>query len=633
MTAAFAQTSAETENQVRQTWQILDYLAVDYAGAVSGGKVAVPSEYAEMQEFSQTARSHLASLPPKEERAALLSRADELIAAVRDRKEATEVARLAHDLADGLLASYPIPLAPRTVPDATRGARLFESTCASCHGATGDGKGPAAAALDPPPIAFTDPARARERSLFSLYQTISQGVSGTSMASFGALPEADRWALAFHVGRLAYPADVAQAGETRWTSDAALKARVPSLEALTRTSEAALAADVGDAPARELLGYLRSHPEAVLSAANLEVLALARTRLSESVTAYRAGDSVQATRLALSAYLDGYEPIEPLVSVRNPELLARVERAMGEYRGRIAHHAPIESVEAQARELQTLLSETGTMLGNSRSSAMSVFLGSYTILVREGLEALLIVVAIIAFLRKAKREDALVYVHAGWVLALLAGVLTWGVATYFINTSGASRELTEGLSSLFAAAVLLSVGLWMHGKSLAGRWQQYIDAQLSRIMTKRSLWLLGGLAFVAVYREVFETILFYAALWSQGNGSSILGGLAAGAVTLAAIATSLLRYSRRLPIGKFFLVSSIFIAVLAVVLTGKGIAALQEAGLVGVHPISFPRIELLGVYPSWQTVLWQTAVVILAVAGFILNRRSAAKSAPRIAKA
>ncbi len=633
LTSAHAQTPVKTEKEVRQTWQLLDYLAVDYAGAVSGGEVLVPSEYAEMQEFSETARNRLASLPQTTERATLIARADELVAAVGSRKDASEVARIAHDLADGLLASYPIPLAPRTVPDAARGAQLFESTCASCHGATGDGKGPAAAALDPPPIAFTDAARARERSLFSLYQTISQGVAGTSMVGFGALSDSDRWALAFHVGRLAYPAEIVKSGEQRWSDDGALRARVPNLETLTRISEATLATEIGDSSARDVVGYLRAHPEAVLAAANRRVLTMARTRLSESVRAYHAGNSMEATRLALSAYLDGYEPIEPMMTVRNPELLARVETVMADYRAQIARHAPADVVDGKARELETLLAQSERTLGSSESSATGAFLGSFTILVREGLEALLIVVAIIAFLRKANRKDALVYVHGGWVLALVAGVLTWGAATYFISTSGASRELTEGLSSLFAAAVLLSVGLWMHGKSLAGRWQHYIDAQLSRIMTKRSMWLLGGLAFVAVYREVFETILFYAALWSQGNGGAILGGLAAGAVTLAVIAASLLRYSRRLPIGKFFFVSSVFIAVLAVVLTGKGIAALQEAGLVGVHPVSFPRIEFLGVYPSEQTLLWQVAVVVLGLAGFVLNRRSAASSSRNAAEA
>src|SRR3546814_1762119 len=117
------------------------------------------------------------------------------------------------------------------------------------------------------------------------------------------------------------------------------------------------------------------------------------------------------------------------------------------------------------------------------------------------------------------------YVHAGWIGALAAGGMTWAIATYVIGISGASRELTEGFGSLIAAVVLLSVGIWMHGKAQADQWQRYIREKLSRALSRQSAWFLFGLAFIVVYREVFETILFYAALWTQGNG----GGRVAGA--------------------------------------------------------------------------------------------------------
>src|SRR5690606_32768948 len=172
---------------------------------------------------------------------------------------------------------------------------------------------------------------------------------------------------------------------------------------------------------------------------------------------------------------------------------------------------------------------------------------------------LLLVIAMIAFLRKASRTEVMPYVHAGWVGALLAGVLTWGAATYLVSISGASRELTEGFAALFAAVVLLFVGIWMHGKSQAGVWQRYINEKLSHALSKRSAWFLFVLSFVVVYREVFETVLFYIALWSQGNGMAILAGGGLGIIVLAAVATAMLRYSRRLPIGQFFTLSSMLI--------------------------------------------------------------------------
>ena len=249
--------------------------------------------------------------------------------------------------------------------------------------------------------------------------------------------------------------------------------------------------------------------------------------------------------------------------------------------------------------------------------------------------AIIIVIAIIAFLVKAGRRDVLPYVHGGWLGALGVGILTWGAATFLVGISGAGRELTEGLSSLFAALVLLSVGLWMHQKSLAGRWQRYINEQLTRALDARSAWFLAGLAFVAVYREVFETILFYAAIWSQGNGGALIAGALAATAVLAVIARVMMRYSRILPIGKFFAYSSAMIAVLAVALIGKGTAALQEAGYLPIDLLpGFPRVELLGIYPTTETLLAQLAMVVLLVLGFAFNKRAARRApAPNTAGA
>ena len=145
---------------------------------------------------------------------------------------------------------------------------------------------------------------------------------------------------------------------------------------------------------------------------------------------------------------------------------------------------------------------------------------------------------------------------------------------------------------------------------------------MSAALTRRSAIFLFSLAFIAVYREVFETILFFIAMWSERNGGAIVAGLVAGSAALAAVAYWLLRVSKRLPIGQFFSISSILIAVLAVVLVGKGMAALQEAGWVAQGLITAPRIDWLGVYPSWQSLLAQLIVAVIAVVGFVVNTRS-----------
>jgi high-affinity iron transporter len=269
-----------------------------------------------------------------------------------------------------------------------------------------------------------------------------------------------------------------------------------------------------------------------------------------------------------------------------------------------------------------LFADTERVLAPSEAGAASAFIGALTILLREGLEALLIVVAMLTFLRKADRAEMVRPVHYGWIAALVAGLATWWAATHMLTISGASRELTEGFGSLFAALVLLFVGVWMHGKAQAGEWQRYIRDKLGAAMTGRSAWLLFLLAFVAVYREVFETILFFVALSAQGNVGALAAGAAVGIVLLAAIAVAMFRFSARLPIGKFFAYSSALIAVLAVVLAGKGIAAIQEAGLLGVTPLADgPRIEILGIYPSLEGLAVQAATLAALLIGFGWNRR------------
>jgi high-affinity iron transporter len=230
----------------------------------------------------------------------------------------------------------------------------------------------------------------------------------------------------------------------------------------------------------------------------------------------------------------------------------------------------------------------------------------------------------VAFLRKAERRDVLPYVHAGWLSALAAGALTWAAATYLISISGASRELTEGFGSLLSAVVLISVGVWMHGKGQADAWQSYINEKLSAALSRRSAWFLFLLAFVVVYREVFETILFYAALWSQGGRVAMLSGAGVAVLALGLIAWALLSFSKRLPIAQFFSYSALLIAVLAVVLAGKGVAALQEAGLLDIRPLAIlPRIELLGMFPTWEGLGAQVLTISAIVVGFWLTSRKA----------
>ncbi len=613
--------AAAQDKGAETAWRLLDYIAVDYAGAVSGGKVVSPAEYAEMQEFATSVDERLAALPATPQKPRLLSASRSLREAIATKQSPERVGDLARGLGRDLLQAYPVPLGPKSVPDRALGERLYKENCASCHGLAGDAATPLAKQLDPPPVAFTDRRRAAERTPFALYQVIDQGLEGTAMASFAHLSPEEKWALAFRVGRFAYPDELAARGKQIWEGDPQLPAKIGDLDALSGASEAGLAKEIGSDKAAAVVAYLRARPDAVQPTA-ASSLTIGRQRLQDSLAAYEAGDRERAKELALAAYLDGFEPVEGVLGAREGALVAQVESAMADLRAAIARGSPPADVRARINAVGALFDRAESALAPDQDTAASTFVGAFTILFREGLEALLIVIGMLAFLRKSDRTEMVRPVHAGWVSALIAGALTWLAATTLISVSGAGRELTEGFGSLLAAVVLLFVGIWMHGKSQAEEWQRYIKEKVGSALSRKSGWFLFMLAFIAVYREVFETILFYAAMAAQQHVEALVAGALSGALALAIIAVVMLKFSQRLPIGKFFAYSSALVAVLAVVLAGKGVAALQESGLLSVTPLSWaPRVPILGLFPTAQGIATQVLTLVILLAGFAWNQR------------
>lgn len=602
---------------------ILDYVAVDYPGAVKDGKLLDAGEYKEQLEFVTQARALITRLAPRPERADLLAQAARLIALVRDKRPGADVAALAGELRWALIAAYQIQVAPKRPPDLRQGAALFAAQCALCHGATGHGDGPAGKSLHPKPSDFHDSERMAQRSLYSLYSTITLGVERTAMVGFRGLSEDERWALAFHVAGLGTPEAARRRGLALWNAGKGRTA-FPDLASIATRSPRELEARHG-AETPELLAFLRSQPDA-LSAKGDAALATSLRLLRDSVEAYRQGRAREAYDLAVSSYLDGFELAEPSLDAVDRGLRTEVEAEMLRFRGLVRDGAPLPAVEAEARKLEGLLARAREVLEIGGLPRGAAFTSAFIILLREGLEAILVVAALIALLVKAGRRDALPWVHAGWIVALLLGGLTWWLASYVVGVSGATREMTEGVTALAAAAVLLYVGFWMHGKSHASRWQDFLETRLAGALSARTMRALGLLSFLAVYREVFETVLFYEALATQagpGSTMALVGGLAAAAATLLVLGWVIVRGSLRMPIGLFFGVSSVLIGLLAVVFAGRGIAALQGAGFLPVHAVNIPAVPLIGLYPNVEGLAVQAVLLVVVAVGFAWTSRSA----------
>nr|NIR97578.1 FTR1 family iron permease [Gammaproteobacteria bacterium]NIX10542.1 cytochrome C [Gammaproteobacteria bacterium] len=454
-----------------------------------------------------------------------------------------------------------------------------------------------------------------------LYSAISLGVEGTAMSPFSQLNSEQRWALAFYTGSLAFGEAQRDSGQAAWSRDQAA-GLVDDLASLVDMTPADAAARQGQA-GLEVLAYLRAHPEA-LAEGRPAPLHVAREHLNASLGHYHAGNSKAAYGAALSAYLEGFEMAESGLRAVAPELVEQIEHQMLAYRKAVRQEGVVSEVERRHGELSRLLGEAARVLDDTSLTPAAGFVGAFAILLREGLEAILILAAVGAVLVRTGRRDALPWLHAGWIAALAMGAATWALSSYLIEISGAGRELTEGFTALLAAAVLLYVGFWLHGKTHSDRWQQFIRERIQHALHGRGLWLLALIAFLAVYREVFETVLFYQALWLQAGpqtSGALWGGIGAAAAGLAVLTWIIVRSSLHLPLHWFFGVNAAIMLVLAVAFAGHGIAGLQEAGWLPADPVQFPRLSLLGIYPTVETLSAQLVLVALVAGVLMFERR------------
>jgi high-affinity iron transporter len=244
---------------------------------------------------------------------------------------------------------------------------------------------------------------------------------------------------------------------------------------------------------------------------------------------------------------------------------------------------------------------------------------SFVIMVREGLEAILIIGALMAFVVKAGAPERKREMGWGVLAALGASVLTAGMLATFLHEYTARREALEGFTMLLAAAVLFSVSYWLVSKIEVRKWHTFVNAQIRRAMSSRRALALAAVAFLAVYREGFETVLFYAALFASGHGAvsgtaAILSGIVLGLAVLAVVYYAIQRYGLKLPLKPFFAVTSALLYVMAFSFAGQGIADLQEAGYIGATPLRWaPTLPALGIFPTTQTLAIQLALTLALI--------------------
>jgi len=598
---------ADPVDGAEKALHLLNYISADYPPTVADGKVVDESEYHEQIEFLGVLQGLIVALPMRDERVELERGVASLLEAVQQRQDGNVVARQARQLGAKLAVAYEVSQAPVITPDPARGAPLYAQNCAVCHGSTGAGDGPAGIGLTPPPANLRDAGRLDRLSLYDVYNTLGLGVEGTDMPSFAdQLDDRQRWDIASYIA--GFSADAA-AGER---SD-----KTFNLADLARQTPAEVNAAEGPQAAATFRAQRAQPPQVKRGPAQL--LDYTSQTLDKSLAAYRAGDHDQAYDLSVAAYLEGFELVESSLDNVDTTVRKDTEKALMAYRQSLQDGLPAPQAAQKLEAAKSKLRESAELLGSDGLSVSLSFISGLLILLREGLEAILVLAAILAFLRNTGQASAVRSVNIGWGLALLAGLGTWALAAYVIDVSGAQRELLEGATALFASVMVLWLGVWMHDRRHAAAWQDYIKGSL-----------VGGggrfgfaiLAFFSVYRELFEVILFYETLWLQAGPAghnAVLAGGATALVLLVGLAWVILRGSAKLPLAMFFGINAALLCALSVVFAGHGVKALQEAGVFGTRPVPFFEFDWLGIHADAYSLSAQ-AIALVAIA--ILYGRS-----------
>jgi high-affinity iron transporter len=339
--------------------------------------------------------------------------------------------------------------------------------------------------------------------------------------------------------------------------------------------------------------------------------------------------SGRSSRQAFDAYLT-FEQVETELRAKDPSLARRLENDFTALRDEVATAAADRLTELRSR-IDTQLS-AGERAIAERASPMGLFAESFLLMLREGFEAILIIGALLAFLTKAGAPERRRDVWRGAASALVASVISWGAVEWLFDITPAQREALEGVTMLLATLVLFWVSYWLLTKIEVQRWNNYVKDRMRQALASGSGFALASVAFLAVYREGLETILFYKALFvsaAAGATTALLGGIAVGAVGLVVLYLAINAFGMRLPTRPFFALTSAMLYYMAFVFAGKGVAELQAAGLLGITPIDWaPRLPQLGVYPTVQTIFLQGLLLALAVVALIVTRRRARVPAP-----
>ncbi len=588
--------------------QTLRYLATDYINAVDEkGTVKSEAEYGEMKEFSASIVKEFELLSPTLSPAvadSLTIQFAKLQQKVNTKATPIEIYTIATQAQQLLLKEAKVIMAPKHYPSIVNGKAIYISNCSKCHGDEGLGDGKEGKDLTPAPANFQEEQRMHLLSPFDVYNAVRLGIAGTGMKAHPQLSEEQVWDVAFFVKSILYKNDNLSIDTTKI-----------NLEKIASLSDEKLAANFNKDEIAAIRHFQPVHQN------KFQTLTTAKTYLQECRILVVENNYTKAYQLATAAYLEGIEPIEGNLRNSNPALLTKIEKQFSLVRKLINDKKSPAEINEAIKGAEKVVDELDEEIHTKTASSFWMnFIMSVSILMREALEAFLILLILFSIVRKSGNTRMRIYVNLGWISAILIGILMWIVGQEFIFNNVSRFELLEGIMTTIAIFALLYLGFWMHSKEAIKKWTDYVkDAVVKANETGNNL-LFGSLAFIVVFREVFESVLFLSALNLQSSnqyGGAIALGFVITMLFVLVAGFFVIRFATKLPLNSLFKFSSIMMMILAIVLTGKAVRAFQEVGLVSETAIPFFKAELIGIFPYLENLIAQICMIILL---FVLKK-------------
>ena len=562
---------------------MLNIGAKEFEEGVKDGKVVVAPEYEESQIFLQQATERFSKISEKIKNEKELNKISphfpKLLEMINNKADSQKVWDKVNILNSELMKTFEIEInkTPITPVSLENGKNIFEKNCSSCHGLTGNGDGPMAKNLNPSPAKLSDPKLTGDKNTeaYDNFEVINVGIANTGMKAWaGTLSEGQIWDVTYYIRTFSNN-----------------NVRLPSVNQEVTTIE-----NNSDSKNTE------------------QVVSEVRKLVLKSYDQFEKGKIENAAESAFDAYMT-YEKIESNLISQDKPLGVKLESAFSDYRGEIKRGAPLQDIKKLHNTILLDLSKAEELL-KDKVGFSGLFLQSFSIIVREGFEAILIIAALIAFLRKSKNESSIKTIHIGVIVGILGSFLTAYVVHELLHLNMASQELLEGWIMLVSVVILFWVSYWLVSNIDNKKWQKYINTKMHEALSKGNTFTLSAVAFISVYREGFETVLFYKALFLYAGKTTggIVPGFVAGCIVLAGVFYLVNHLGMRIPIKWFFGFTSVLLYYMAFTFMGKGIHELQMGEQFSLTAVEYlPSISWLGMYPTWETFIGQAILFLLFI--------------------